>query len=59
VFGHHHGIARVDQPVQLTVEQIYIRGVEPRGRLVQEVEGMPSAGSLKFGGELDPLRLTT
>ena len=24
VFGHHHGIARVDQAVQLTIEQIHI-----------------------------------
>jgi hypothetical protein len=59
VFGHHYGIARVDQAVQLTIEQIHIGGVKPGGRLVEDVEGVPSPGSLQFGGELDPLRLAT
>ena len=59
VFGHHHGIARVHQAVQLTIEQIHIGVVKPGGRFVEDVEGVSSPGPLQFGCELDPLRLAT
>ena len=59
VFGHHNGIARVDQGVQLIIEQIHIGGVKPGSRLVEDVERMPTPRSLQFGGELNPLRLPT
>ena len=59
MFGHHHGIARVDEAVQLTIEQIDIGGMQPGRRLVEDVEGMSPPGPLQFGGELDPLGLAT
>ena len=59
MFSHHYGIARVDEAVQLTIEQIHIGGVKTGGRFVEDVERMPPPGPLQFGGELDPLGLAT
>jgi hypothetical protein len=28
VLGHHHGVARVDEAMQLTVQQIHVRGMQ-------------------------------
>ena len=44
VLGDHDGVARVDQPVQLTVQQIDVGGMQTGGRLVEDVEGVPAAG---------------
>jgi hypothetical protein len=59
VLRDHHGVARIDEAVQLTVQQVDVRGMQPRGGLVEQVERVPAARPLKFGGELDALRLAT
>ncbi len=52
-------VAGVDEPVELPQQQCDVRGVQPRRRLVEQVERVTAAGSLEFGGQFDALRLTT
>ena len=57
MLGHHHGVARVDEAVQLRIEQVDVGRMQPGGGLVEYVERVAAAGPLQFRGQLDPLRL--
>ena len=43
--------------VQLAHQQLDVGGVQPGGRLVEQVERVPAPGPLELRGQLDPLRL--
>ena len=57
VLDQDHRVAGVDEPVQLAQQQRGVRGVQARGRLVEQVERVAAAGPLQLGGELDALGL--
>ena len=57
VLGHDDGVTRVDQAVQLSVEQIDVGGMQSGGGLVEDVEGVPAPGPLQLGRQLDALGL--
>ena len=57
VLDQDHGVAGVDQQVQLAQQQGDVGRVQPRGRLVQQVEGAAAPDPLQLGRQLDPLRL--
>src|SRR5690606_1103273 len=57
VLDHDDGVPGVDEAVQLVEQEGDVGGVEPGGRLVEEVEGVVPARPLELGGELDALGL--
>src|SRR5215831_18512177 len=59
VLDHHHGVAGVCQLVQHFEQLRYIVEVQPRGWLVQNVQGAPRSPPRQLFGELDALRLPT
>jgi hypothetical protein len=42
VFGDDHGVARVDEAVQLTIQQIHVGGMQAGGGLVEHIERVPA-----------------
>jgi len=59
VLDDDHGVARLDQAVELGHELVDVRGVQAGGGLVEDVERVAALGTLEFGGELDPLGLAS
>ena len=59
VLDHQHRIPLVYQPVQDLQQLADVVEVEPRGRLVQQVDGLAGARPGEFLRKLDPLRLAT
>ena len=53
------GVACVHEGLEMRHESVGVGAVQPGGRLVQDVEGVPALGSLELGGELHPLCLTS
>jgi hypothetical protein len=56
VLDPNHGVARLDQAIELRQEPFHIGRVQTSRRLIQNVERKPSAHPLELGGELDALR---
>jgi len=57
VLDDDHGVAGVDETLQLRHQLVDVGGMKARGRLVEDVERTAPLLLLKLGGELDPLRL--
>ncbi len=51
-------VARVDEPVQDLEQPLDVSEVQPRGGLVEYVEGLAGGPLSELARELDPLRLT-
>jgi hypothetical protein len=56
VLHEDDGVASVDEAVQPAQQQRGVGGVQPRGRLVEQVERVAAVRPLQLGGELDALR---
>jgi AcrR family transcriptional regulator len=57
MLDHQHGVAGVHQAVEAFQQAFDIRQVQPRGRLIEDVERVLRALQLrKLGGDLDALR---
>ena len=57
VLDHDHGVAGVDQAVQLRHQLVDVGRMQAGGRLVEHVERVAALRALQLGGELDALRL--
>src|SRR5213594_3685092 len=57
VLDDHHGVAVLDQPVQHLEQLLDVREVQPRRRLVEDIEGAAGRPARQLGGELHALRL--
>ena len=57
VLDHHHRIARIDESLQLYQQPVDIRRMEPRCRLIEDVQRVSPLRALQFGSELDALCL--
>src|SRR5262245_44781006 len=55
VLDDHHGIALLDEPVQHLQQLLDVGEVQPRGRLVQDVERAAGGATTQLGGELHAL----
>ena len=59
MLDEQHGVAGIDQPIQLGEQPLDIRQVQAGGGLIEYVDRMFGAlQRAEFGGDLDPLRLT-
>src|SRR5688572_20312220 len=56
VLDHHHGVARVAQAMQHAEEQPDVVEMQPRGRLVEDVEGAAGIALGQLQGQLHALR---
>ena len=56
MFDDHHRITRVDKPVQHLQQLLNVGEVQPRRRLVQEIERAARGPLAQFAGQLDSLR---
>ena len=60
MFDQQHRVARVHQAVQRLQQALDVRQVQPRGRLIENVEGMPGALELaELRRDLDALRFAS
>src|SRR5206468_9747582 len=57
VLDDNHGVAVLDQPVQHLEQLLDVREVQPRRRLVEDIEGAAGRPARQLGGELHALRL--
>ena len=57
VLDDDHGVAGVDETLQLGHQFVDVGGMKARRRLVEDVERAAALLLLQLGGELDPLRL--
>ena len=57
VLDHQHGISVVSKPLKYLHQPFYVRGVKPRGGLVQNIDGLSRGAFGKLRGELYALRL--
>ena len=57
VLDHHHRVPGRDEPLQDLEELPDVFEVQTRGRLVEDVDGVPGRPLVELARELDPLRL--
>jgi hypothetical protein len=57
VLDHDHRVAAVDEPLQRLEQLLDVREVEPRRRLVEDVERLARRDLRQLRRELDALRL--
>jgi hypothetical protein len=58
VFDDDDAVAGVHKSFELAQQLFDVGRVEPRGRLVEDIQRVAALGPLQLGGELDPLRFT-
>src|SRR5215510_6925197 len=58
VLDDHHGVALIDELVQHLEQSPDVREVQPRGGLIEDVQGAAGGATRELGGELHPLRLS-
>ena len=59
MFDHDDGVARIDEAVEHTEELVDVFEVEPRGRFVEDVQGLSGRALRQLGRELHPLSLAS
>src|SRR5262245_20220661 len=59
VLDDHDGIALLDEPIEHLEQLLDVREVQPRRRLIQDVERTAGGAAAELGGELHALSLPT